>query len=369
MIQDIARVRSAPRSPRRAGRRRGAGGAAEHGSGDRVMHRRAFVGALAGGLLATPSALAQQPGRPYRIALLPDFAPRWEPLLKLFVEALRESGRIEGRDYVFYRSGVFFSGETTPALDRVLAAMPDLILATNLGYAVMAHKVTKTIPIVMWVSGFPVEGGVAESLARPGKNVTGLTVYAGGEVFGKLVQLLHEAAPKARRIGVFMSYVPPFHPQAEAELVTHGFRSAAAPLGLDLRIFEIATSEQLNDALAAITAQRVEALVLTSDPLMIRRGAEILRFAIAKRLPTIIDAAWRDITEPRPLLVYTASFDTLIRQAAPYVNRILWEGAKPGDLPIQLPAKFELAINLKTAKALGLTIPPSVLVRADQVIE
>ena len=103
--------------------------------------------------------------------------------------------------------------------------------------------------------------------------------------------------------------------------------------------------------------------------MIIRRGAEILRFAIAKRLPTIIESAWRDITEPRPLLGYSASFDTLIRQAAPYVNRILWEGAKPGDLPIQLPAKFELVINPKTAKALGLTIPQTLLLRADQVIE
>ena len=271
-------------------------------------------------------------------------------MLKLFVDELRESGRTEGRDYIFYRSGVFYSGETTPALDRVLAAKPDLILSTNLGYAVAAHKMTKTIPIVMWVSGFPVEGGVAESLARPGRNVTGLTIYAGGEVFGKLVELLHEAAPKARRIGVFMSYVPPFHPRAEADIIVRGIRSAAGPLGLDLRIFEIATSEQLDDALAAITAQGVEALVLTSDPVIIRRGAEILRLAIAKHLPTIIEAVWRDITEPRPLLVYSASFDTLIRQAATYVNRILWEGAKPGDLPIQLPAKFQFVINLKTAK-------------------
>jgi putative ABC transport system substrate-binding protein len=333
------------------------------------VDRRAFLATLTGGLVAAPLALAQQSSRPYRIALLPDFAPTWMPLLKLFVESLHQSGRIEGRDYVLYRSGVFYASETTPALERVMAAEPDLILVTNLGYAVAAHKATKTIPIVMWVSGFPVEGGVAESLARPGKNVTGLTIYAGGEVFAKLVELLHEAAPKAKRIGVLMSYVPPFHPPAETDLIIRGLQSAAAPLRLDLRIYAIATSEQLDDALAAIGRQRVEALVLTSDPVMIRRGKEILTFAVTHRLPTIIEAAWRDIIEPRPLLTYSPAFNTLIRQSATYVNQVLWQGAKPGDLPIQLPTKFELVINLKTAKALGLTIPPSLLQRADQVIE
>jgi putative ABC transport system substrate-binding protein len=209
---------------------------------------------------------------------------------------------------------------------------------------------------------------VAGSLTRPGKNVTGLTIYAGGEVFGKLVQLVHQAKPGVRRIGVFMSYVPPFHPRPEADVIVRGMRSVAAPLGLDLRIFEIAKPEHVDDALAWVTAQGVEALVLTSDPSLLRRASDIMRFAIAKRLPTIADAAW-PFVEPPPLLWYGASFDALTRQVAPYVNRILWEGAKPADLPIQLPAKFEFVINLKTAKALGLTIPPSLLQRADQVIE
>ena len=145
----------------------------------------------------------------------------------------------------------------------------------------------------MWVSGFPVEGGVAESLTKPGKNVTGLTIYAGGEVFGKLVQLVHQAKPGVRRIGGFMGYVPPFHPAAGGpDVVTGGMRSAAAPLGLDLRIFEIAKPEHVDDALAWVTAQRIQALVLTSDPPLLRRASDITRFAIAKRLPTIADAAW-----------------------------------------------------------------------------
>ena len=151
-------------------------------------------------------------------------------------------------------------------------------------------------------------------------------------------------------------------------MILHGMRSVAGPLGLDLRIFEIAKSEHIDNALASVTAQGVEALVLTSDPSLLRRASEIMRFAIAKRLPTIADAAW-PFVEPPPLMWYAASFDALTRQVVHYVNRILWEGAKPGELPIQLPAKFELVINLKIAKALGLTIPPSLLARADQVIE
>jgi putative ABC transport system substrate-binding protein len=319
-------------------------------------------------LLAAPLSHAQQANRPARIAFLPDFSPGREQRLKLFVERLRESGRIEGRDYIFYRSGVFYEGDTKLALDRVLTAKPDLILTFNLGYAIAAHKATKTIPIVMWVSGFPVEGGVAESLTKPGKNVTGLTIYAGGEVFGKLVQLVHQAKPAVRRIGAFMSYIPPFHPQPEADLIAHGMRSVAAPLGVDLRIFEIAKPEHVDDAFAWVTAQRIEALVLTSDPPLLRRASDITRFAIAKRLPTIADAAW-PFVDPPPLLWYAASFEALTHQVAPYVTRILWEGAKPGDLPIQLPARFEFVVNLKIAKAIGLTVPPSLLVRADQVIE
>lgn len=313
---------------------------------------------------------AQQPARkPYRIALVPDFPPAFAAWgLKLFAEELRKSGRIEGRDYVIYRSGVYYGSDTNLALERALEANPDLILVMNLGYAIEAHKRTKILPIVMWISGFPVEGGVAESLARPGKNVTGLTIYAGGEVFGKLVSMVHEAKPSVMRIGAFMSYVPPFHPRAEADVIIRGMRDAAGALGLDLRIFEFARSEQIEEALAWVVAQGVEALVLTGDPSIWPHRQKILEFAVAKRLPTIIDGSWTDI-ESRPLLAYGARFDTLMRQAATYVNRILWEGAKPGDLPIQLPAMFKFTVNLKTAKAIGITVPQSILLRADEVVE
>ncbi|MEO8653027.1 MAG: ABC transporter substrate-binding protein [Ramlibacter sp.] len=325
---------------------------------------------LAAAMAGQSSSLrAQQVVRkPFVIALLPDFMPTWEPWLKIISDGLSALGHIEGRDYVFFRSGVFYGPDYELAVDRALEAKPDMMLVVNLGYAVAAHKVTKTIPIVLLLSGFPVEGGVANSMIRPGKNVTGMTIYAGGEVFGKLVQLVHEVKPGAKRMAALMSYVPPFHTRKEADLIIRGMRGAADSLGIDLRIFEIAKPEQVDAALAAVAAQGLEALILTSGISMTPRRKDILEFATARRLPTIADSAFIVGTE-RPLLSYSASNPVLMRQAVPYVDQILWRGVKPGDLPIQLPARFEFVVSLKTAKVLGLTVPPSIVVRADEVIE
>jgi len=328
-----------------------------------------FLLALTLGLLASPLALhaqEQQARKPYRIALLPDFPPAWESLLKVFTETLRESGRIEGRDYVLYRSGILYGQDIERAVRRAVDEKPDLIFTSALNYAIAAHQLTKTIPIVMRTSGFPVEGGVAMSLARPGKNVTGLTIYAGTEVFGKLLQLLLEAKPGIKRVGVLWGYVPPAHPREEVEPMIREVRDAARLFGIDIRLLEIAKPEQTGDALATLVAERVEALLLTSGAPI--RRQEIMQFAVEKRLPTIPDFSWVGV-EPQPLLTYSPPAAALMRQATAYVERILWGGAKPGDLPIQLPAKFELVVNLKTAKAIGLTIPQSLLIRADQVIQ
>ena len=336
------------------------------------MNRRALLLALlaiggATGPLAV-RAQARSGGRPFRIAFLPDFNPGMESLLKLFTETLREAGRIEGHDFVYYRSGIVSGADTDRAVRSAVDAKPDLIFARNLGYVIAAHRLTKTIPIVMWISGFPVEGGVAESLARPGKNVTGLTIYAGAQVFGKLVQLLREAKPGVKRIGALCTYLPPFHPAEEAEPIIREIRGAGRALGVDVRILEVAKTEQTADALARVVAERMDALVLTSGVSTRPVQKEIMQFAVEKRLPTITDFPWVGV-EPQPLLSYSPSVAGLIRQATVYVDRILWGGAKPGDLPIQLPSKFELVVNLKTAKAIGITIPPSILIRADEMIQ
>lgn len=336
-----------------------------------MKRRDSILALLAIGATGGPLAVraqSQPAGRPYRIALLPDFRPGYAPLLSLLIATLRESGRIEGRDFVIFRSGIVAGENTDLAVRRVVDEKPDLIFAANLGYVIAAHRLTKTIPVVMWISGFPVEGGVAVSLARPGKNVTGLTIYAGAQVFGKLVQLLREAKPGIKRIGALCTYLPPFHPAEEAGPIMQEMRDAGRMLGIDVRIFEIARSEQIADALAAVVAERIEALLLTSGVSTFARRQELMHFAIENRLPTITDFLWIG-TEPQPIMCYTPPVDGLIRQATAYVDRILWGGAKPGDLPIQLPSMFQLVANLKTAKSIGLTLPQSLLLRADRVIE
>lgn len=331
------------------------------------MDRRAAVlavfAAVSGG--ASPAEKAQGTARPLRIGLVPDF--RHDGLVALLSGALAELGRVEGRDYAYIRSGIFYGGDSQRALDAVLEAKPDLIVVQNLGFAVAARARSRTLPVVMWVSGFPVEGGVAESLSRPGGSVTGMTIYAGGEFFGKLVQLVHEARPGARRVGVLMSYVPPFHPRAEADIVLRGMHAVAGPLGVELLVHEVSEAQQVDAALQALARQGAQALVLTSDPSMRPRMKEVFRFAIEHRLPAIIDAPWGELGEPRPLLEYHADFPALLRQVAPYVDKILWQGAKPGDLPIQLPSRFVFRVNRRTARLISLNVPRALLLRADQV--
>jgi len=322
--------------------------------------------ATAASLLPAPGA-AQLAARQFRIALLPDFMPAWDGMLKVLVQTLQGHGRVEGRDYVFYRSGVYYGVDTDRAVRLAIEARPDLIYAGNLGYIIAAHQLTKTIPIVMWASGFPVEGGVADSLARPGKNVTGMTIYAGGQVFGKLVQVLLEARPGLRRVAALNAYVPPFHPAVEARLIIEEMREAGRALGVDVKVFEIARPEQVDDALAAAAADRAEGLLLTSGVSIRPRRGDIVRFAIDRRLPTISDADWDPPNEL--LLSYGADITEVIRQSAVYVDRVLWHGAKPADLPIQLPAKFEMVVNSRMAKAIGVQLPQVIVMRADRVIE
>lgn len=338
------------------------------------MNRRDSLIALLAATMAgaSTSAHAQSQGtrKPFVIALLPDFMPQWAPWLKTITDGLRDLGRIEGRDYVFYHSNVFYGPESQVAVDHVLEAKPDLILVVNLGYAVQAHKITKTIPIVLLVAGFPVEAGVANSLARPGKNVTGMTIYASAEYLGKLVQLLHEVKPSVKRMAALMTYLPPFHPRAETDYFISGLRSAAGPLGIDLRVFEISEPEQIDATLAAVAAQQREALVVTSGiSVPFARRKDILEFAAARHLPTIVDSPYVTSGPDRPLLAYSASYPSLMEKAVPYIDQILWHGVKPGDLPIQLPGRFEFIVNLKAARAIGITVPPSIVVRADKVIE
>ena len=263
----------------------------------------------------------------------------------------------------------FYGSPAEEVARKVLALAPDVVVVATTGYTIALHRLTKTIPIVMWASGYPVEAGVAVSLARPGKNVTGNSLYAGTRVWGKLVELLREASPGAKQVGVLWGYVAPFHPAEEVEPCYREIREAGRALRLEIDIAEIARTEQVQPALAAFEAKKVDALLMTSGPALWFTRQAILKYASGRRMPTIADFAQPpDSVAERPLLSYAPSWDDLLRQTASYVDRIL-RGAKPGDLPIQQPARFELEVNLRTAKVLGLKIPLSILLRASRVNE
>ena len=330
-----------------------------------ILRRRFLIGVAA--LLAQPRASAQtrSTGSPFRIGLFPDLD---EPFLNWMHEAMQSAGW-QRRDYVFVQSGVGYGEQTASAVQRLIDQKSDLVLVNSTAHALAAQRVTSRLPIVMWGSGYPVEAGVAVSLARPGKNVTGVTVYARTGIWGKHLQLLREAKPGIGRVGVVWGYVSPAFPRTEIEPGYSELREGARKLGLSLHIEEIARPEGLQAGLASIDAARPDALLITAGPGFYTERHRVMQFAVAKRIPTIVDWRWPPGGDIPPLLVYGALFSDSMRQAASYVVRILRDGAKAGDLPIQLPHRFELVVNLRTAKAIGLTIPQILLLRADEVIE
>ena len=320
----------------------------------------------AAGLPLRALAQARKGGKPYRIVLVPDLTR--PDSLKAFIDTLREAGRIEGRDFVLIRSGLQYGPATEVLVKRAVDENPDLILAGSTEFAREFQKLIPATPVVLWGGGFPVEGGVVDSLAHPGRRVTGITAYVGSALFGKFLQLLQEAKPSIKRIGVIWSQVPPYYPREEIDPALRQFRAAALQLKLDIRIIEAATPEDVDAAMAKFGTEAIDALVLPVGRVVILRMQKLMEFSAQKRLPVLTDIRWLGV-DPLPLLSYGTPFPSLVRQAAGYVDRILWGGAKPGDLPIQQPTKFELVVNLRTAKMLGITIPQSLLLRADEVIQ
>lgn len=333
-----------------------------------MNRREMLVVLLALGAAATPAhvnAQRQPPAKPYRIGLLPDFD---EQSRKSTADAMRDLGWKENVDFAFVLVGSPQKpDEIEPAARRMVGERPDLILVRGTVHATAVHRLTKQIPVVMMLSGYPVEAGLANSLARPGKNVTGNTVYAGAGIWGKFIELLREVRPGLQRIGVFFAYVPPGHSPQEVEPGKQEMMRAARALGLAVHIEEVASPDRLPAAMEAIDAQRPEALLVTSGQGLWAARHTVMQFAVRRRLPTIVDFWWPGV-EPQPLLVHAPPPLDLVRSAASYADRIL-KGAKPGDLPIQQPSRFDLVVNLKTAKAIGLDVPQPVLLRATRVIE
>jgi len=323
-------------------------------SRDQVLDRRRFLlTSLAGAVATALAAEAQQAAKIPTIGYLsPDAA-----VDKPFLEALRSLGYEEGRNIIIEARPAHGQVERFADLAAALARRKvDVIVVGSTPGALAVQKVTRTIPIVMAGAGFPIQRGLVESLARPGGNVTGITNNPGEGFPAKMLALLKEAVPRITRVAVFWD--PGFQKDRWPEM-------ESAARALDVTIF--AVEFQPFDATAArVLRERAGALFVFPVVQANVHAKRIIGFAQANRLPTIFGA--KGFVEAGGLMSYWTDWDDVRRRAAVYVDKIL-KGAKPADLPVEQPTKFELVINLKTAKALGLTIPPSLLLRADQVIE
>jgi putative ABC transport system substrate-binding protein len=326
------------------------------------MNRRSFIGALASALLAAPlAAEGQQLTKDWRIGYLSPTVPdsietTW---LREFRKALTTLGYTE--DATLVERHAENKLDRLPALAAELVSLRVDVIMTFATPASLAAKATTTIPIVMVAVGDPVGVGLVKSLSRPGANITGLSLN-NVESAEKRVELLKEAVPKLTRVAVLANKGNP----AFNALQLARTRKVAERRGIAVTVFEVTKPEDFEDAFAAMAKDRVNGVVILPDAAWTAQRKRIVQLALQYRLPSVIsDSRTADADF---LLAYGPDVAEIYRKAANYVDRIL-KGTKPADLPVEQPTKFELMINLKTAKALGLTIPPSLLQRADQVIE
>jgi putative tryptophan/tyrosine transport system substrate-binding protein len=312
--------------------------------------------------LAPLAATAQQPVHLPTVGWLDE--GNWTDKARLyaaFLEGLRELGYVEGQHLVIARRDAEGHVDRLPGLAAELVRLPVDVIVTTGGVPATraAMQATTTIPIVMADAGDPVGTGLVASLARPGGNATGLSVM-GADTVGKRLQLLKEAAPKVARVAVL------YHPPAAASVVGLREAQAAAPaLGLTVLPMEVRTPDEFDDQCATMLRVGADALFITGGPFSSAHQRRILDFAVTHRLPTVCGPV--QCAEAGCLLSYSAAELALYRRAATYVDKIL-KGAQPADLPVEQPMKFQLVINLKTATALGLIIPPALLFQADEVI-
>jgi putative ABC transport system substrate-binding protein len=327
------------------------------------MERRTFMALVSGGFLAMPlAAQAQQTGKLPRVGWLsPGSATSDETFLASFRDALRELGWVVGQNIAIESRWAEGRFEQLPDLAAELVRLKvDVIVTVVTQASLAAKRATRTIPIVMVGVGDPLGSGLVASLARPGENVTGPSSML-ADVSGKQLALLKETVPKASPVAVLWNPANPVW-QAAALRETE---VAAGALGLRLQLLEARGPDVLVGAFAAMTRERAGALFVPADIIFVRHAQRIAGLAARHRLPAMY--GFREHTEAGGLMSYAANFAVMFRRAAAYVDKIL-KGAKPADLPVEQPTKFELVINLKTAKALGLTIPQSVLLRAEEVI-
>jgi putative ABC transport system substrate-binding protein len=328
-----------------------------------VTTRRAFLGTLAGGLLAAPLAGEAQPAGTRRIGLLETSSPSparvrlWEILR----QRLRELGYLEAQSIAFETR--FGEGKTDrlPGLAAELVALKvDVIVTSGTPASLAAKQATRTIPIVMAQLADPVGAGLVASLGRPGGNVTGLTTQD-ADLGGKRLEMLQEVVPRVSRFAVLIDET-----SLGSRLIARGTQVAAESLGVQLQSVGVRGPEELDRAFSAMREARAGALIVESSSLLFTSRTRLADLALKNRLPTMF--AQKEYVEAGGLMAYSADFSDLFRRAATFVDKIL-KGAKPADLPVEQPTKFDFVINLKTAKALGVTIPQSLLGRADEVIQ
>jgi len=329
------------------------------------MDRRRFLLTLLAGAIAGPlGAQAQTKGKVSRVGYLgstPLTAPEMAPIWATFVDTLRERGWIEGQNILFERRYAEGRVERFDELAVELGRQHvDVIVAASHPAAMAARKATSDTPIVMAGVGDALRYGLVASLAHPGGRVTGVTLIT-QDVAAKGLELLKELSPRSTRVGFLWNVALPF-----SEVIWSDARTAAEQLGLTLHPLEVRRPDDLEAAFAVAVRERIDSLFVRADPLTLTNRERVVNLAAQHRLITMYSAG--EFVLAGGLVSYSSPLTAAFRDAARYVDKIL-KGAKPADLPVEQPTKFELVINLKTAKALGLTIPPSLLARADQIIE
>jgi len=331
------------------------------------MRRREFI-TLLGGAAAWPLALrAQQTTKVARIGFLTTGAldhAATQVALNAFHQGLREFGYIDGQNILVVIRAAGSKIERFPALAKELVDLKvDVIVASNSPAGRAAQQATTTIPIVIPVMGDPVGDGLVTNLSRPGGNITGFT-FLGPQLVPKRLALLKEALPAASRVPAL------WHPRAYGERTMNDMmdeaETAARALGVSLRYVPVQGPSEFDGAFSTISAGGADAVIVFPSPMLFTERRSIVEFAVKHRLPLI--SMGKEFVESGALLSYGADINDFIRRSASYVDKIL-KGAKPGDLPVEQPTKFELFINLKTATQLGLELPATLLARADEVIE
>ena len=333
----------------------------------RRVGRRAFACLLAAlvasiGSLSLPGAsYAQQPALPRHIGfILAGGSPEGKEA-QAFRQGLQEAGYVEGRDVVIdWRPANGDYARVPELVADLIQRKVDVIVVDNTVAARAAQRATSTIPIVMAVVADPVGSGLITNLAHPGGNVTGLSQMF-PDLITKQLQLLKETVPQLTRVAVIWNPDTPFHRKAIEDL-----KAAAPSLSIELEFVSIRTPEQIVPAFSAVRRTRAQALCVLTDPQFVLQRRKFVDLALKARLPTVYGA--RQFVDEGGLMSYGANLTDSFRRSAGYVDKIL-KGAKPGDLPVEQPTKFEFVVNLRTAKALGLTVPQSILQRADEVIQ